>query len=95
MECKYCHYCKVDFYGQKDKLVALPFCDITHRVNPKSCEDILSDEEVKDMEICYNCQYWIGGGDWGLSCQKNYYDCSTNGFCEACKEFKKKNENDK
>ena len=48
MECKYCHYCKVDFYGQKDKLVSLPFCDITHRVNPKSCEDIVSDEEKEE-----------------------------------------------
>ena len=23
--------------------------------------------------ICINCQYFLGGGDWGLACEKHYY----------------------
>ena len=46
--------------------------------------------EVKNMNICYNCKHWIGGGDWGLSCAKNYYNCSTNGFDEVCEQFERK-----
>lgn len=42
------------------------------------------------MDICFNCKYWLGGGDWGLSCEKDYHNCSTNGFDEACELFERK-----
>lgn len=92
MECRYCHYCEAvtvtDLKSRKDQLIGM--CSITHSIGKKSCDYIVSDAEVEDMDICFNCKYWLGGGDWGLSCQKNYYNCSTNGFDEACELFERK-----
>lgn len=83
MKCENCKYL-VEMSGW----FTCNVCDVTHRINPSSCT-IVSDDDVKHMSICYNCQYWLGGGDWGLSCAKNYYHCSTNGFDEACDRFEK------
>ena len=84
MECKNCKYLYEDNVWGVAKV-----CHITHMVNPKFC-DITSDEDIKNMRICYNCKYWHGGGDWRLSCAKNYYDCTSNGFRKACDQFKRK-----
>lgn len=83
MKCENCKYL-VEIHGR----FAYSVCDVTNRINPVSC-NIVSDDNVKHMNICYNCQYWLGGGDWGLSCAKNYYNYSTNGFDEACDQFEK------
>ena len=80
-----CKDCKYHFYeGQ------LSVCKIANRGNIKSCTFITDDEEVESMKICYNCKHWIGGGDWGLSCRKNYYNCSSNGFDKACEQFEER-----
>jgi hypothetical protein len=63
-------------------------CRITNRVNPMSCT-LSSDEVVEQLDICFNCKHWLGGGDWGLSCRKNYYDCNSDGFREACEKFER------
>lgn len=84
MECRNCKYIYKDTGWS-----TCDVCKITHRVNPISC-GILSDEDVEKMYICYNCNYWLGSGDWGLSCAKNYYDCCSNGFREACEQFERK-----
>lgn len=90
MECKYCHYCKEANIQLKTGMYISNSCDITHTLNKKSCDYIISDAEVEDMNICYNCKHWIGGGDWGLSCRKDYYITSTNGFNEACEQSERK-----
>lgn len=84
MECINCKY-----FWMGSETFPHDVCDITHICNPKSC-NLASDEEVKSMDICYNCKYWYGGGDWGLSCEKNYYNCSANGFDKACDQFERK-----
>lgn len=84
MECKICRYFKVGSDNFSHDV-----CDVTNVCDPTSC-DIVSDEEVETMNICYNCQHWYGGGDWGLSCAKNYYNCSVNGFDKACEQFERK-----
>lgn len=76
-----CQECKYSFEGD--------ICKITYRCCVTSCDYITNDNEVENMLICYNCKYWLGGGDWGLSCSKNYYKCSSNGFDKACKEFER------
>lgn len=78
MQCSHCEY----FI---DKV-----CDITHVINPRKCVYITNSDNVKDMNICYNCINWIGGGDWGLSCKINYYNTSSNGFDKACDNFERK-----
>lgn len=85
MECKNCRY----WHEVKDRFVD-NMCDITHMCNTRSCNNIVNDKDVEHMNICYNCEHWYGMGDWGLSCSKNYYDCSCNGFREACEQFKRK-----
>ena len=84
MECKNCKY-----FNERNDGIVFGSCNITHMCNTKSCT-IPSDDYVEQLHICYNCQHWYGGGDWGLSCAKNYYDCSTNGFREACKQFERR-----
>lgn len=82
MECKNC-----DYYNSYKKL-----CKITNTCYMRSCNyDLIHPNiKVEDMDICYNCQHWIGSGDWGLSCAKNYYKCSSNGFDKSCEQFERK-----
>lgn len=87
MECKKCKYLWVG-----SDTFPHDVCDITHVYDPKSC-DLVSDEEVETMDVCYNCQHWYGMGDWGLSCAKNYYNCSYNGFDKACEQFERRGKN--
>lgn len=84
MECKNCKYLR-----ELNSRFANSMCNITNRVNPISCT-IPSDDNVEKLHICYNCKHWYGGGDWGLSCAKNYYDCCSNGFRAACEQFERK-----
>lgn len=85
MKCAECKYKREDTY-----------CDISHSIfhNPFGKKivgcSIESDDDVSKMNICYNCKHWIGGGDWGLSCRKDYYVATSNGFREACKKFERK-----
>lgn len=83
MNCKDCKYKYKTADGDT-------FCEITHLLYTKSCNYIDNDSQVVAMNICYNCKHWIGGGDWGLSCRKDYYNTSTNGFREVCEHFERK-----
>lgn len=84
MECKNCKYLRKVNEAFIDNI-----CDITHIISPVSC-NITSDNDVENMDICYNCEHWYGMGDFGLSCAKNYYNCNHNGFDKACEQFKRK-----
>lgn len=90
MECKNCKYYKISNVIQGDKSFTMNSCSIAHILNTKSCIYITSDAEVEGMDICYNCKYWHGRGDWGLSCEKDYYNCSTNGFDKVCEQFERR-----
>ena len=96
-ECKYCYVLKNTAIARNKKgnqILSVrdsehTVCKITHIYNPESC-NLNSDEDVKDMLICFNCKHWIGGGDWGLSCSKDYYNTSSDGFGKACEKFERK-----
>lgn len=90
MNCNECKYEEKHEYKYEEKQYNYTICKITHIVNTKSCNYISNDKEVENMNICYNCQYWIGCGDYGLSCEKDYYNCNTNGFSNACNKFKRR-----
>lgn len=81
MECKNCKY------NTTNRLYRT--CAVGHWVNAISCT-LKSDEDVPKLNICYNCKHWIGGGDWGLSCAVDYYNCNNNGFKTACEKFEVK-----
>lgn len=90
MKCKECKYHNISNFDFNGNTYIIQSCKITNASNSKSCTYIKNDSEVKEMNICYNCKYWIGGGDWGLSCRKNYYNCNSNGFEKACEQFDRK-----
>ena len=83
MFCKDCKY----KYKTDDGYNA---CEIANMLYTVCCDYIDDDSRVEAMDICYNCKHWIGGGDWGLSCRKDYYNCATNGFREVCEHFERK-----
>ena len=58
----------------------------------KGMEVQLLHEQIHDL--CYEKGipleiHWRCLGDWGLSCDKNYYNCSNNGFDKACEQFER------
>ena len=85
IKCEECKYC-----CRKPHPYPEVYCEICRYSRKFCCIDIMSDAEIEHMDICYNCEYWIGCGDWGLSCEKDYYKCSINGFDKACEQFKRK-----
>lgn len=87
IECKYYNSQSVSYCN--GAIRQLNMCKITNICNPKSCQ-LKSDSDVNNMDICYNCENWIGGGDWGLSCVIDYYNCNSNGFANACDKFVRK-----
>ena len=87
-ECKY-RMTKINMSGVKFDMCAIEnfSIDVLSRIGITefSCAD-----DIENMRICFNCAHWIGGGDWGLSCRKDYYIATANGFKEACKLFERK-----
>ena len=73
-----CNYKKCEYAKGKT-------CGITNIYEPKIC--LIPKDRLEALDICYNCKYWIGGGDYGLSCKKDYYLATTNGFIKACELF--------
>lgn len=47
--------------------------------------------DVSQEKICLNCEHYLGGGDWGLSCRKDYYKLP-NATSKACEDFEWKKE---
>lgn len=87
IDCKYYNQQNVS-YGNGE-IHLLSACEITHMCNPESCF-LVSDSDIDNMQICYNCENWIGGGDFGLSCSLDYYVINSNGFEPACEKFIRK-----
>ena len=82
MVCSKCKYC--------DHINGLSVCKIRGDVDLLGCS-IKTDKEIISKKICYNCIFWLGGGEKGLSCSRKYYMSESNGFSEACDLFCQKN----
>ena len=52
--------------------VVLYQCELTRSLDCRS-ECDWHDKDFSHDKICLNCKNYLGGGDWGLSCGKNYY----------------------
>lgn len=50
-------------------------CELTNQVimnqGAGSCN--LYNKDLSEEDICFNCKYFLGGGDWGLACAKHYH----------------------
>lgn len=63
MKCAKCRYIQRSIYGYG-------CCELTRAVvNPeKEHECPYHNKDLSGYDICYNCRYYGGGGDWGLFC---------------------------
>ena len=70
MKCRQCIYVQSSEFEFKGQMYNCSSCKLTHLVvnpdEPRDCDYFNADLSVKD--ICYNCEYYGGGGDWGLFC---------------------------
>lgn len=70
MKCKDCRYCQSWDYETRDKVITMAFCTLTSTcVNHEVENDCKCfNKDLSEYDICYNCKYYRGGGDWGLFC---------------------------
>ena len=85
-KCRDCKYAQV----YQDLSVC---CTLTRRVmngqKEHNCSVINADLSKYDM--CYNCKYYGGGGDWGLFCSHNeMYHHLGNFNDEPCEYYERK-----
>jgi hypothetical protein len=59
------------------------------KVAQEGCE--YHNRDMSEEKICMNCEYYLGGGDWGLACKADYYKLP-NALSPACAKFKRKEE---
>lgn len=46
-------------------------------------------KDLSNARICLNCKSFLGGGDWGLACNKHYHKLPK-ALSVACEDFNKK-----
>ena len=78
------------------KKTSCVFCEIHNNqlidsiaVSHKGCE--FYNIDMSNEKICLNCEHFLGGGDWGLACDKHYHILSQP-LTEACQDFNKRKE---
>lgn len=49
---------------------------------------------LEEEDVCYNCSYFMGGGDWGLACSK-HYNRLPNATSRICDDFARKSDENK
>ena len=85
-KCKDCQY----FQTYKDSIGT---CTLTRYVvkDDKDHDCNCYNRDLSGYDICYNCKYYIGGGDWGLFCSHNDMYHHLGKFSdEPCKRYEKK-----
>lgn len=66
-------------------------CTLTREVMKTDVVCNCYNRDLSEYDICYNCKYYIGGGDWGLFCShKDMYHHLGKFFDEPCKRYEKK-----
>ncbi len=93
MKCSDCKYSQTNSFDVKDKTATITVCNLTRTVmNPDAewdCECF--NEDLTKYNICYNCRYYRGGGDWGLFCShKDKYHHLGKFNDEPCEHYEKK-----
>ena len=77
MKCKDCQYLHTNPFKSNGKEYTISIYELTHLVVKPDVEGECEwfNTDLSDQDICYNCCYYIGGGDWGLFCphKDNYH----------------------
>lgn len=92
MKCKDCKYCEISNFKFQGKSYSNACCLLSHyaiKPNVKhncKCFNI----DLSEYDICYNCKYYSGGGDWGLFCShKDMYHHLGTFNDKPCKYYEK------
>ena len=91
MKCKECQYSQGDVYEIAG--VECCTCSLTRNVMNANAEVKCNcfNRDLSAYEICYNCEYYIGGGDWGMFCaHKDMYMHIGKFSDEPCKRFNRR-----
>ena len=69
-----CNDC-CNFNQENEKFIS---CNLTRACIKKNVPDVEAkcnffNKDMSNEPICFNCKHFLGGGDWGLSCGKDYY----------------------
>lgn len=92
-KCKDCRYALSGAINLKKNPVTITTCTLTSVV-------VLADKEnecpcfnldLTPYDICYNCKYYLGGGDWGLFCShEDMYHHLGKFSDDPCERYEKK-----
>lgn len=90
-KCKDC----CNFSSENDRYVK---CKLTNRCIGKYIDNVENlcynyNKDLTNEHICLNCKYFLGGGDWGLSCSQDYYTL-VEALDKSCEKFKRRENND-
>ena len=91
MKCKDCKYAQGS--GYEIAGIKCCTCSLTRRVMNENAESECNcyNRDLSEYDICYNCKYYIGGGDWGLFCShKDMYHHLGKFSDEPCERYEKK-----
>ena len=91
MKCKDCKYAQDS--GYEIAGIKCCTCALTRRVMNENAESECNcyNRDLSEYDICYNCKYYIGGGDWGLFCShKDMYHHLGKFSDEPCERYEKK-----
>ena len=92
IDCQYSHHEVYEIVG-----VECCTCSLTRRVMNANAESECNcyNRDLSKYDICYNCKYYIGGGDWGLFCShKDMYHHLGKFSDEPCKRYERRSNND-
>ena len=91
--CVDCEYSGHETYKITNIDIECCTCSLTRRVMNANAESQCNcfNRDLSGYDICYNCEYYIGGGDWGLFCShKDMYHHLGKFSDEPCERFIKK-----
>ena len=93
--CKDCKYAEGSNY--KIQNIDCCTCSLTRRVMNANAESECNcfNRDLSGYDICYNCKYYGGGGDWGLFCfHKDMYH-HLGKFCDVpCKRYERRTDDE-
>ncbi len=92
-KCKDCKYFESGSFEFNGKHYTTAACTLSHLVvvPDKEINCAYFNADLSSENICYNCRYYIGGGDWGLFCShKDKYHHLGKFNDEACEDFERK-----
>ena len=89
IDCKYCQISEFEFQGKSYKNA---YCELSHLIikvdKEHNCQCF--NKDLSKYNICYNCKYYCGGGDWGLFCShKKMYHHLGKFNDDPCNYYKK------